>query len=58
MKMAALFFGVVSNKKTLHHVKTFLNKIILLTIIYVKVNEIVGKVLKDFKISSQRNTNH
>ena len=24
----------------------------------VNVNEIVGKVLKDFKISSQRNTNH
>ena len=55
MKMAALFFGVVSNKKTLHHVNTFPNKIIIFN---VNVNEIVGKVLKDFKISSQRNTNH
>ena len=55
MKMAALFFGVVSHKKTLHHVNTFPNKIIIFN---VNVNEIVGKVLKDFKISSQRNTNH
>ena len=53
--MAALFLGVISNKKTLHHVNTFRNKIIIFN---VNVNEIVGKVLKDFKISSQRNTNH
>ena len=36
----------------------FPNKITLLTIFNVNVNEIVGKVLKDFKMSSQRNTNH